>query len=1043
VWTNETTPELSELPATTLEDVKASGLPQTTGVSLAGAAYIGTTLSDAYAPPGATITAQIQNITIANFGPVEQRAFAAAAAAVLGVPSPTVQVTYTGAAPGTAEAVVVGFGAPSATADEKLAGVVPSGPGARAALLQALQAGGLPAVSAITTASATVAPLALTTEPEITTWGDATVSAVFRVTTTPGAYAFASATLTGAQKSAIVACISQTLDISEAAAYVLATKDGPSAGIIDFGFNLNASAPTPDALAAAVSKFDATAATALVQSGGFPQVTQVALVGTPVTSRTQIPASGSQNSIVALTLSSDISPTSALPVQRAVAGALAYAIGVPGCCDVVDANGNVMAMSVNGASSATVNVAVLPAQIVNFAPVGGNIVAALAAAGLLNAATPTVVANVETLPSANFSYGVIHTFDLTGATMANFGAQQQSAFEAVLCATVALQPGCASISGVNDTATGMKIGVLFGTVTDATVPNVTAAMNAALIGTTLLSNLRQLGLSQVTAITSAGMPTTYLPAVVVPGETVTVTITLGVNNVAKGSLSNAQMAAFIAAVSQITNVSASAISVTGISASAHRHRRALLGLVGTGTAPDTFVGVSVLVPASLVTAVSNALMTNDAVLLTALQNNGLPQVSALNVGGVIVTAASAPWTQPPASSTGAYAYANFALRGVSPLTNATAAILRSAVSKLTNISETCFVVDGFDQTAESIGLSVVAPCVTTTAERFAVIATLNALMPSVVNGTNGALANLLALGGLPQLTAAMPGTAPPPPSPPPPSPPPPSPPPPMPPSPPPPPTFALYTTDKYLSLRYELGIPSTTQPYFNYVDSWLPYINERIHQLLIPEVRYSTYEQIKVSYDETIVANMYAEYKNSSTAPSQSDVRDAVIAMIRSVCGAEVPATNVSVVTKGTDVPAGSSTAYGYYATSTVEISTSGNASLTSCEQKLNFSSAFGNSITFKVQNVPTLEEVLHVTVPVFDSSRAEELRANVTRVVAQWRSINSNSSFVFDAPLENRRFTSQNALFSMLLLAAVAGSALIGVASFLGASNLARSRVK
>lgn len=265
----------------------------------------------------------------------------------------------------------------------------------------------------------------------------------------------------------------------------------------------------------------------------------------------------------------------------------------------------------------------------------------------------------------------------------------------------------------------------------------------------------------------------------------------------------------------------------------------------------------------------------------------------------------------------------------------------------------------------------------------------------------------------------------------------------MPPSPPPPPTFALYTTDKYLSMRYELGIPSTTQPYFNYVDSWLPYIQERIHQLLIPEVRYSTYEQIKVSYDETIVAGMYAEYRNASTAPTQSDVQGELVAMIRRACGVDVPATNVSVVTKGTAVPAGSSTAYGYYATSTVEISTSGNASLTSCEQKLNFSSAFGNSITFKVQNVPTLEEVLHVTVPVFDSSRAEELRANVTRVVAQWRSINSNSSFVFNAPLDNRRFTSQNALFSMLLLAAVAGSALIGVASFLGASNLARSRVK
>jgi hypothetical protein len=165
--------------------------------------------------------------------------------------------------------------------------------------------------------------------------------------------------------------------------------------------------------------------------------------------------------------------------------------------------------------------------------------------------------------------------------------------------------------------------------------------------------------------------------------------------------------------------------------------------------------------------------------------------------------------------------------------------------------------------------------------------------------------------------------------------------------------------------------------------------------------------------------------------------------MIRRACGVDVPAKNVSVVTKGTAVPAGSSTAYGFYTTSTVEISTSGNASLTSCEQKLNFSSAFGNSITVKAQNLPTLEDVLRVTVPVFDSSRAEELRANVTRVVAQWRSITTNSSLVFDAPVDERRFSSQNALFSILLLVAVLASTMIGVASFMGAKNLARVRVK
>jgi hypothetical protein len=1030
VWANETTtPVLTELPASSLEDVKASGLPQTTGIALVGSsAYTSAPLSEVYGPPGATFNVLLQNITIEDFGVVEQRAFAAAVGAVIEVSPSSVQITYTGASG--ASAVDVGFGLPGATAAVKLAAVIPSGSGARALLLDAVQAAGMPAVTAITLDTASATPLQSVEEAVSTTWGNATVSAVFRVTTS-GAYAFATATLTGVQKSAILASVCQTLGVSEAAAYVLAYKDGASAGIVNVGFNFNASAPTPDALALAVSKFNSTMATALIQNGGFPQVSNVALVGTPVTSQTQNAASSTQNTFVSLSLSSDMSPTTALPVQRAIVGAVANALGVPGCCDVVDTNGNLVTISVNGASSATVNDAVLPAQIVGFTSKGGNMVASLVATGFLNAANPSITTNVDTLPSQNFSYGVIHTFNLTGVKVAGFSVLQQSAFQAVLCATVSLPPGCSSISGMNDTATGMRLGVLFGTTSDALVPNVTAAMNAALIGPSLLDNLRQLGLSQITAISGSGVPTTYLPAVIVPGETTTVTITLGVNNVAKGSLSNAQMAAFIAAVSQITNTAASTITVTGISASAHR--RALLGVVGTGPTPDTYVGISIQVPSSLVAAVVTALSTNDQVLLTALQNNGLPEISGLSVGNAIVTSASSVWSQPAA----AYAYANFQLRGVTVLTNATAAILRSAVSKLTNISESCFVVDGFNQSSPTIGLSVVAPCVNTTAQRFTVIATLNALMPSTVNGSNAALANELAQGGLPQLTMVTQGAAPPPPSPPPPSPPPPSPPPPMPPSPPPPPGYALHQTDKYLSFRYELGAPVTFKPYFDYQDSWLPYIKERIHQLLIPAVQYSTYEQIDVTYNDAVVVQAYAEYRNSSLAPSKTSMEDAVIKLVYDACGVTLPRTNVSLSTNHSAL---TGSANALYTTTTIELETGTNTSVTSCEQKLNFSVVFGGYSTLK-QGLPTLSNVLHVVVPVFDSRKVDAIKTNVTQVVSQWRVLAAESSFAFDAPWRRFLYKSQTTLFYFLILSATVGAMLSMVASVISAQTITRAQ--
>jgi hypothetical protein len=105
-----------------------------------------------------------------------------------------------------------------------------------------------------------------------------------------------------------------------------------------------------------------------------------------------------------------------------------------------------------------------------------------------------------------------------------------------------------------------------------------------------------------------------------------------------------------------------------------------------------------------------------------------------------------------------------------------------------------------------------------------------------------------------------------------------------------------------------MGIPASYGPYFDFSDAWLPYIKERIHQLLIPAVQFSTYEQIRVYYDETLVTQTYAEYTNKTYAPSHIEMEDEFIATVRDKCEKRVPKTNLSLVTRDSTVAGNTNT---------------------------------------------------------------------------------------------------------------------------------------
>jgi hypothetical protein len=765
---------ITTLPGTTLADVQGAGVPQTTAVSLL-AAYSGAPVNGAYQAPGATVTAQLQGLTapgatqsLNSFGETQQRAFAAAVASVLGVASSTIQIAYAG--PGTANVAEVGFGAPGPNVDALLAGVVPSGPGARAALLDAIQKGGLPQVTAVLTSSPAVAPLQAVTVTNASMWGNTSVNVQFAIKQT----GLTEAALTNAQKTSIIAAVCKVLNISEAAADVLAITDAPAGAGIFMGLGFSTANVT--ALAARLTPFNTTAATALMVGGGFPLVTSVApVVAPPLSSLAQSATLDKyKNAFVTMVFPPAVAPLSSAPVQRAVVAAMANATGVPDCCSVLNANGQQLTLAVFGVSAADIDLDTHPATVIGTTSYGGTFTPALQWAGFPAATDVTVTANVPAIPEGKYDYGVLHTVAVDGMALSSFGPVAQQAFLATACLSGGFEPGCASITGINGTSTGVEVGLLFGSRNESALSSIQSTVAKLTTGGKLLGDLRLQGFSAITNVTEAGAVSTYVPYVGTAGRLVPqaymVSATIGLNNIAIGGFGKPQSAAVLAAMSQFLSISDEFMTVNGVYQKAlppvRRRGRALHGLTGSGPTPNTFVGVTVTVTsggASTAANVSALMARDDALLLQVLQNNGLPQVTSISVGAALISQ-SKTWTQPAT----AYAYATYQISNLTDITNVTHVVVASAVAAALGVNESCVYSDGENAALGLVGVTVAAPCVTTEAQRFATIAQMHALVPSYVNGSKPALATAINVGGYPQVFSVL-GSVyePPPPSPPP------------------------------------------------------------------------------------------------------------------------------------------------------------------------------------------------------------------------------------------------------------------------------------
>ena len=457
------------LPAATLTDVQGSGVPQTTAVSLLGTStYAGLPVNGAYQAPGATVTAQLQGLMATDFGETQQRAFAAAVASVLGVTSSTVQMPYAGAgAGGVAE---VGFGAPGAAVDADILAVVPSGTGARAALLEAIQKAGLPQVTAVLTSSANVAPLQALTTTNASLWNNNSVDVTIEVKEV----GLTAATLTSAEKTALVAAICKVVGLSESLASVLSVSDTTGGIFLGMGFSSNSSI---------LSKFGTSfgsGALLLVNNGGFPQVTSIAATSAPLVSAAQGTQDASKNTFVTMTFPTSVSPLTSAPVQLAIVAAAANATGVPNCCSIFEVNGDALTMAVFGVSAEDVALDCRAATIVGTTSYGGTFTPALQWAGFPAATDVTITANVPSIPASTYNYGVVQTMMIDGLKLADFGTIAQLAFLADTCLSAGFEPGCVSITGVNATSAGIELGLLFGSQNETALPTIQAALRAAL-----------------------------------------------------------------------------------------------------------------------------------------------------------------------------------------------------------------------------------------------------------------------------------------------------------------------------------------------------------------------------------------------------------------------------------------------------------------------------------------------------------------------------------------------------------------------------------
>jgi hypothetical protein len=630
--------------------VQAAGLPQVTSIVLLGPAS-SSALFSAPSTSGSSLTLDVTaGVILPGLG---QRLFAAAAASAYGVSSSAVQITYV-------SGNTIGYVIPNIM---NIVSYIE-------ALLTSIQKTGMPNVAVLNYTKSGL---------------------YFSPTTTAAAAGFRTAAIftaagapstTAAQTSAVIAAISSVLDSTST--YTVSVL--PTASGVSFGLNFPASI--------AVSSFNFENATAIVQAGGYPQITNISLVKYS-TNIVQKAMSTTVNSFVTVAMNTQ----NDFAKQQSLLVALATALNTPGCCEVIDTYSNeTTTVAVSGISSSEVKLTNFSAAYVN--------------AGFLTTADPVITDAKDYVPVAAGTYGVITTVHLSGLVASTL---QQSALQAQICIFATLSEGCVEVSGVNFTSSETNIGLFFLAANESNALTVNGLAKTALDAPNLLASLQKTGFSALTAISAE--PLSYVTPVTLPSTTYATSFTIDIST----SIGNKESGSLLAAMSKVFAVPSTSVVLNGIN-------NASLGVSVSTQNLETAVAVSTQV-------------TTRGEVLTAIQQTGLPQFQNVTLGTPLISNIE-PWKQPATP----YGYIPLKINGISSITNATVVVVLGAVSQAARILLPCvFLAD--TAPPDIIGVAINAPCVITNAERFAVIANLSE--PTMLSAIFAAIV----AGGLPQVTS--------------------------------------------------------------------------------------------------------------------------------------------------------------------------------------------------------------------------------------------------------------------------------------------------
>jgi hypothetical protein len=617
--------------------ISSAGLPQVTGVDALGTPASLVAAAAGGGVPVAATTLQLAGVAASAFGVGEEAALSAVLADALGCSAEA--VTITGAADATGGLRVGVVVSADSTADAAalataLGALLPSA--APAGLLASNLAASAQNLGSVTAVSAP-APVV----------GDAAPSASMAATLLLSGAGLTAASFGATQQAVFAAALSAFLGVSGGTLALTDVQDagaGMAVAVTVATAGAVRAASLAAALAAAVpsSTANATALWAAISNAGLPQVAGVDVATQPAAQVAPASDVGAPVATTTLLLSGVNASAISAADQAALTAALAFALSCAPDAVIVSgvaaaAGGALVGLLVIGTDAA--DAAGLATAMDALLPSSPSAPSALLASAVAQAALSfATLTNVSALGGSTLvgdaapSSSVSATLSLLGAGLsgATFSAAQQAAFAAALSSFLDVGAGELVLTDVQSVAGGVTVSFSV-----AAAGGLQAAVLAAALTTAVPSSgsglpalwqaVSNAGMPQVTSVTAPVAPTIVGPSVPATATSVGIALQSFPDTDAFGV---PQQAAFLAAMTALLGASAGDVTLVDFMA---------------GAPPDT---VLLLISVSNVPSPVVANLTSTLVL-AALQESGLPQVTAVQVPVSAPPPPSPPPSPPP------------------------------------------------------------------------------------------------------------------------------------------------------------------------------------------------------------------------------------------------------------------------------------------------------------------------------------------------------------------------------------------------------------